>query len=57
MKQHDESSYLHLRFQQLNNPDLLHSQSFVHGKWVKAKSGKTFEVAGQYTHAESFDDS
>jgi len=29
----------------LNNPDLLHNQSFVHGKWVKSKSGKTFEVA------------
>ncbi|KAF2742417.1 aldehyde dehydrogenase [Sporormia fimetaria CBS 119925] len=28
----------------LNNPDLLHNESFVHGKWVKSKSGKTFEV-------------
>ncbi|KAF1921794.1 Aldehyde/histidinol dehydrogenase [Ampelomyces quisqualis] len=29
----------------LNNPDLLHNKSFVHGKWVTSKSGKTFEVA------------
>ncbi|KAI4665692.1 uncharacterized protein J4E78_003156 [Alternaria triticimaculans] len=28
----------------LNNPDLLHSLSFVNGDWVRAKSGKTFEV-------------
>ncbi|KAH7125172.1 Aldehyde/histidinol dehydrogenase [Dendryphion nanum] len=28
----------------LNNPDLLHNESFVHGQWVKSKSGKTFEV-------------
>ncbi|KAF1839230.1 aldehyde dehydrogenase [Decorospora gaudefroyi] len=28
----------------LNNPDLLHSLSFVNGKWTKAKSGKTFDV-------------
>ncbi|KAF2127301.1 aldehyde dehydrogenase [Dothidotthia symphoricarpi CBS 119687] len=28
----------------LNNPDLLHNESFVNGTWVKAKSGKTFEV-------------
>jgi len=29
----------------LKNPDLLHNESFIHGEWVKAKSGKTFEVA------------
>ncbi|KAJ4294426.1 hypothetical protein N0V90_008116 [Kalmusia sp. IMI 367209] len=28
----------------LNNPDLLHDLSFVHGQWKKSKSGKTFEV-------------
>lgn len=28
----------------LNNPELLHSDSFVDGQWVKSKSGKTFEV-------------
>ncbi|KAF2117702.1 Aldehyde/histidinol dehydrogenase [Lophiotrema nucula] len=28
----------------LNNSDLLHTESFVGGKWVKSKSGKTFEV-------------
>ncbi|OCK77602.1 aldehyde dehydrogenase [Lepidopterella palustris CBS 459.81] len=28
----------------LNDPDLFHSESFVHGKWVKSKSGKFFEV-------------
>jgi len=33
--------------QQLNNPDLLHNLSFVNGDWVRAKSGKTFEVVGQ----------
>jgi hypothetical protein len=32
---------------QLDNPDLLHSLSFVNGDWVRAKSGKTFEVVGQ----------
>jgi hypothetical protein len=47
----------HLITLQLKNPDLLHNQSFVHGKWVKSKSGKTFEVAGQYTSVESFSDS
>lgn len=29
---------------ELKNPDLLKSDSYVHGQWVKAKSGKTFEV-------------
>jgi succinate-semialdehyde dehydrogenase/glutarate-semialdehyde dehydrogenase len=29
---------------------LLHDESFVHGEWVKSKSGKTFEVAGQQPH-------
>lgn len=29
---------------ELKNPDLLHQDSYVHGQWVKAKSGKTFEV-------------
>ncbi|KAF2677237.1 aldehyde dehydrogenase [Lentithecium fluviatile CBS 122367] len=28
----------------LNNSDLLHNLSFVHGEWKKSKSGKTFEV-------------
>ncbi|KAF2872437.1 aldehyde dehydrogenase domain-containing protein [Massariosphaeria phaeospora] len=28
----------------LNDPDLLHGESFVHGEWAKAKSGKTFDV-------------
>ena len=31
---------------QLKDPDLLHNLSFVNGDWVKAKSGKTFEVVG-----------
>jgi hypothetical protein len=38
---------LDLTPQQLKNPDLLHNESFIHGKWVKSKSGKTFEVAGE----------
>ena len=29
---------------ELKNPDLLKTDSYVHGQWVKAKSGKTFEV-------------
>ncbi|KAK5955315.1 hypothetical protein OHC33_003997 [Knufia fluminis] len=29
---------------ELKNPDLLKYDSYVHGEWVKAKSGKTFEV-------------
>lgn len=29
---------------ELKNPDLLHYESYVHGEWVKAKSGKTFEI-------------
>jgi len=29
---------------ELKNPDLLHSDSYIDGKWVKSKSGKTFEV-------------
>jgi hypothetical protein len=33
---------------QLNNPDLLHNQSHIGGEWVNAKSGKTFEVVGQF---------
>ncbi|KAF2199698.1 aldehyde dehydrogenase [Delitschia confertaspora ATCC 74209] len=28
----------------LSNPDLLHNESFIHGKWVKSNSGKSFEV-------------
>lgn len=28
----------------LKNPDLLKTDSYVHGEWVKAKSGKTFDV-------------
>lgn len=28
----------------LNDPSLLHQQSFVHGKWVDAKSGKRFNI-------------
>ena len=29
---------------ELKNSDLLKSDSYVHGEWVKAKSGKTFDV-------------
>jgi len=29
---------------QLKDPDLLHQDSYVDGKWVRAKSGKRFEV-------------
>lgn len=29
---------------ELKNPDLLKYDSFVHGEWAKAKSGKTFEI-------------
>lgn len=29
---------------ELKDKDLLHSDSYVHGEWVKSKSGKTFEV-------------
>uniref|UniRef100_A0A0D6R4Y0 Aldehyde dehydrogenase domain-containing protein n=1 Tax=Araucaria cunninghamii TaxID=56994 RepID=A0A0D6R4Y0_ARACU len=29
---------------ELKDPDLLHSDSYVHGEWVQAKSGKRFEV-------------
>ena len=28
----------------LNDPDLFHQESYVHGKWVPAKSGKRFDV-------------
>ncbi|KAF2269285.1 aldehyde dehydrogenase [Lojkania enalia] len=28
----------------LSNPDLLHNESFVHGRWVKSCSGNSFEV-------------
>jgi hypothetical protein len=41
-----EPLVLFLNNQQLKNPDLLHNESFIHGEWVKSKSGKTFEVAG-----------
>lgn len=29
---------------ELKDKDLLHGDSYVHGEWVKSKSGKTFEV-------------
>jgi succinate-semialdehyde dehydrogenase / glutarate-semialdehyde dehydrogenase len=28
----------------LNDPDLLHQQSYINGKWVDAKSGKRFDI-------------
>ncbi|KAK7533271.1 uncharacterized protein J3D65DRAFT_76712 [Phyllosticta citribraziliensis] len=31
----------------LKNPALLQSQSYIHGQWKDAASGKTFEVIGQ----------
>ena len=33
---------------QLNDKSLLKSQAYVNGKWVDAKSGKTFDVHGAY---------
>lgn len=32
---------------QLDNPDLLHFDSYVGNTWVAAKSGKRFEVVGK----------
>jgi succinate-semialdehyde dehydrogenase/glutarate-semialdehyde dehydrogenase len=33
----------------LNDPSLLKTNvAYVNGEWVKAKSGKTFEVTGMY---------
>ncbi|OCL07240.1 aldehyde dehydrogenase [Glonium stellatum] len=29
---------------QLNNLEIFHTESFIHGEWVKSKSGKSFEV-------------
>ncbi|KAK8196036.1 succinate semialdehyde dehydrogenase NADP+ linked [Zalaria obscura] len=34
----------------LNDQSLLKSQAFINGKWVDAKSGKTFEVKDPATH-------
>lgn len=34
----------------LNDKSLLKSEAFINGKWVKAKSGKTFEVFDPATH-------
>jgi hypothetical protein len=34
-------------FLQLEDPSLLHFDSFVGDKWVEAKSGKRFEVVGR----------
>jgi succinate-semialdehyde dehydrogenase/glutarate-semialdehyde dehydrogenase len=34
----------------LNDKTLLKSQAYVNGKWVDAKSGKTFEVTDPATH-------
>merc|ERR1711977_487535 len=28
----------------LDNPELFHDKSYVGGKWVEAKSGKTFDI-------------
>lgn len=33
---------------QLNDPTLLHFDSFVGGNWVEAKNGQRFEVIGTY---------
>jgi len=31
----------------LNNPNLLHNQSFIGGEWKGSKSGNEFDVVGQ----------
>ena len=38
----------------LNDPSLLKTNvAYVNGEWVKAKSGKTFEVTGKESSADS----
>lgn len=37
----------HVLTKKLNDKSLLRSQAFVNGKWVNARSGKTFEVKGK----------
>jgi len=32
---------------QLKDPSLFKQQAYVNGKWIDAKSGKTFEVHGE----------
>jgi len=32
---------------QLNNPELLHQQSYVNGEWVESKSRARFNILGQ----------
>lgn len=32
----------------LNNPDLFKDKSLVGGEWVEAKSGKRFDVYGEF---------